>query len=286
MMPQKSLTVLSTLLGRIPEERRATYLGLLPQDLTSKLQINKNPKEKKQDLSIKELLGKIDESWYLETLSSFSKKDLLFFLSLFPEKIRKKQAERLAIEGPFFSFSKEMELYFANLLFKELFKAEIPLPLSYLQDSPLLFLCSASSEKVNKLIFYLGLFDISAEIKSVLKGSILKSLEKTLFADEVNFCREISEFRHVVTFGQIGLNQWNEESDPLRQVIFERGLYRLSLALTDAQPDLLWHITHSLKKPFAEKLQKTSKATIDTHVITIILEQIQAAWKGVCTVLN
>ncbi len=286
MMRQKSLKVLSTLLGRIPQEKRSVYLNFLEKSTALELQTEKNPKEKKPDLSIKELLGIIDESWYLDTLSSYSKKDLIFFLSLFPEEIRQKQAQQFHIEGPFFSFSKEMELYFSNLLFKELFKDQIPLPLSYLSDSPLLFLAGQKSEKLHKLIFYLGLFDVSAEIKSVLKGSILKSLEKALFIDEIHFCREIAEFRHVITFGQIGLNHWNEDSDSLRQVIFERGLYRMSLALSNADPDLLWYLTRCLKKPLVEKLQKPAKLPIDTGVISVILEQTQTAWKGVCTVLN
>ena len=291
MIPQKGLqarssTVLSSLLKRMPENLRSSYIKFLPELIAIEVSLEKNHNPPLVDLSLKEILGQIDDSWYIETFSKFSKSDLLFYLSLFPEKKRASLAERFAIQPPFYLFSEKLELYALNLLFGELFPDDPPLPLSYLPDSPLAFLCTASGEKLHKLSFYLGLFDISLELKSVINGSILKHIEKTLFPDEINFCREISEFRHPLSLGQMGLTGWNEDSDLLRKVIFERGLYRLSIALSEASPDLIWYVIHLLNKESTLKLEKLPKTSIDAKAINIVLEQTLFAWKGLCTVLD
>jgi hypothetical protein len=124
------------------------------------------------------------------------------------------------------------------------------------------------------------------ELKSVLKGSILKQIQTTLFQDEVAFCREISEYRHVISLGPLGLAHWNEDSEVLRKVIFERGLYRLSIGLSNSSPDFIWYILHFIHKDIAKRLEKQPKLEIDTKIFEIALNQIEIAWKGVCTVLN
>lgn len=286
MIMQKSLTVLSGLLKRAPVEKKGLYLRFLPDSIAIQIQSDKTHKNPLSDLSLKEILGNIDDSWYLEKFRKFSKKDAAFFLSVLPASKKDSLGPKLELEKPFYSFSKSLELYTQNLLFREIFEEEPPLPLSFLPDSPLFFLCEASTKKIHKLAFYLGIFDISLELKSVLKGSIFKKLQATLFPDEVAFCREISEVRHVLSLGQIGLSQWNEDSDTLRKVIFERGLYRLSIGLTDASPDFIWMIMHSLDKTSALKLQKLPKVFVDPKSIAIIFEQTLTAWRHLCTVLS
>lgn len=286
MKVQKNITVLSSLLKRAPENVRSSYMKFLPESTVLEIQTEGVHKHPLKDISLNELLATIDESWYIETLSKFSKLDLAFYLSLFPEKKRVSLASKLSCDLPFYSLSKKLELFAANILFNELFPNELPLPLSYLPDSELSFLIQTSSEKLHKLCFYLGLFDISSELKSVINGSILKHIEKALFPDEINFCRELSEFRHILSLGQMGLSGWNEDSDALREVIFKRGLYRLSIGLSDANSDFIWYILHILNKESAHTLQKFPKASIDSKAVGIVLEQILTAWKGVCTVLS
>jgi hypothetical protein len=286
MKEQKNLTVLSSILKRAPENVGLSYLKFLPESTVLEIQSEKSHKNPVADISFKELLDKIDESWYLEVLSKYSKPDLVFYLSLFPEKKRVSLAEKLSCDLPFYSFSKELEIYHLNILFGELFSGTLPLPLSYLPDSPISFLLNSTPEKLNKLSFYLGLFDVSIELKSVINGSILKNIEKALFPDEINFCRNLSEFRQVFSLGQMGLSSWNEDSDSLREVIFNRGLYRLSIGIRDENSDFIWYIKHTLSKNSALMIEKFPKNPIDAKAIGVVLGQIQTAWTGVCTVLN
>ncbi len=286
MIIQKSLTVLSALLKRAPIGKQAHYLKFLPESVAIQMQSDMSHEKPLSDLSLKEILGNIDDSWYLEKFQKFSKKDAHFFLSVLPENKQKSLGRKLEITPPFYSFSKSLEIYGQNLLFKEVFQEEPPLPLSFLPDSPLSFLCVASVEKIHKLAFYLGLFDISLELKSVLKGSIFIQLQSTLFPDEITFCREISENRNILTLGQMGLSQWNEDSDALRKVIFERGLYRLSIGLSTASSDFIWIIMHTLNKESSLNLQKLPKTSIDPKSLSTIYEQTLTAWRHLCTVLS
>lgn len=286
MMVQKNLIALNSLLNRLAPEKKSFYLKFLPDSLQNVFSSSSLKPKALSNLSLKELFERIDESWYADKLSSFSKKELVFFLSLLGEKKSKLLSQKFGIEPPFYSFSKKFEIYALNLFFKELFPNDSPLPFSFLPPTPLYFLIDGSCEKIHKLAFYLGLFDISLELKTVLKGSILKQVQVTLFPDEIAFCKQISEFRHPFSLGTLGLANWNEDSDSLRKVLFERGLYRLSIGLTNASPDFIWYILHFLNKDVAKRLENQPKLEIDTKIFEIALNQIEIAWKGVCTVLN
>ena len=276
-----STTVLSTLLKKVPGDIRKNLDLFLTESTLLEVMSERSHDKPLTDLSLQEIIEKVDESWYIEKLKTFPKEDLIFYLSLFSEKKRASLAEKLDIAPNFYALPKEMESYCLNLLFKELFPNDLPLPLSFLPDSPLAFLSDATPEKLHKLAFYLGLFDVSMELKSVLKGTILKSIGETLFPDEIAFCNQIAEYRHTLSLGQMGLAGWNEEHDILRKVIFERGLYRLSIGLSDHAADFIWYIVHTLNKESSLKIQNLPKKTIDSQIIQIVLEQIQIAWKAV-----
>ncbi len=282
-----STAVLTTLLKRAPGDKGASLYPFLPDSTKLEVQSEREHSHPLSDQTLQHLIANLDDSWYIEKFKSMPAKDLNFYLSLFPEKKRESLSKKLGIETDFYELPNELIIHSLNILFKELFPNELPLPLSFLPDSPLSYLLGSPPQKLHKLAFYLGLFDVSMELKSVLKGSILKSIQETLFPDEIEFCRSIAEFRHVVSFGQIGLSQWNEDHDVLRKVIFERGLYRLSIGLSDSSPDFIWYVLHSMNKESGEKIQKLPKTAIDHKLMIIILEQIETAWKGVqCTVLN
>lgn len=286
MIIQKNIIVLNSLLKRLPPEKKSYYLKFT-QDALQKAFVDDSSKGKTPlDLSLKELFAKIDESWYEEKLSTFSKNDLRFYLSLLPAEKREHLAQKMGIEPSFYTFSEKFTLYSLNLFFKEFFPNELPLPFSFLPETPLYFLASGNREKIHKLAFYLGLFDISLELKTVLKGSILKQIQASLFPDEIAFCKQITEFKHPFSLGTLGLANWNEDSDSLRKVLFERGLYRLSIGLSTSSPDFIWYILHFLQKDVANRLERQPKAEIDTKIFEIALNQIEIAWKGVCTVLS
>lgn len=277
----KSLSVLSTLLKQAPDNAFSRYARFLPQSVLAEAQTIKPQTHPLSDLSLKELLEKIDPSWYMETLRACSKNDLTFYLSLFSEQTRDTLAKELALTPPFYSLPPNMKHYFLTKFLQTLFPNDLPLPFSYLPDHPLSFLLESNIEKLNKLCFYLGLYDIAPELKTVLKGSILKAFETTLSSDEANFCRTISALRTPFSLGPVGLNQWNEDKSLLRKIIFERGLYRIGIGLNGACSDFVWYITHLLPKETAALLHKFLKTTVDPSTLTLISQQILTAWKGI-----
>ena len=251
----KNIEVLSTLLKKDPEGDK--LLRFLPDSVAREVKTDQGHFHPLKDISLRALFDKIDKSWYEERLTPFHR---ALFEETFPDPMRD---------------------HFLNLFFQELFEESLPLPLSFLPDHPLSYLAHASLEQLNKLCFYLGLFDL--EVKNVLKGSVLVSLEKALEEDEVAFCRTMHA---AFSLGPIGLNQWNEERESLRKVVFERGIYRLSLGICDAHPDLTWYVWHTFPKEISILLQKFPKPSMDSRTWGMILQQITMAWKNVCTVLS
>jgi hypothetical protein len=285
-MFDKSLQVLGSLLKNAPEKQRSSLLKFLPESEVLKIQKKDFSMPTGKPLSLEMIFDKIDDSWYIEKLKTLQKQDSTFLLSAFPKTKREELCLKLNLENTFYHFDPKLKTHLLSQFFKECFEEEIPIPTTFLKDSPLSFLVDASSKKIHKLCFYLGLNDLVIELKTVIKGSILTELEKALFPDELNFARDLIDQKTSYSFGNMGLSNWNEDIDVLRKVIFERGLFRLSIALKDSNDDFLWYIYHTLSKNLKTLFEKNLKNSVDERVYNIILEQTLTAWKGVCTVLN
>ena len=81
-----STTVLSTLLKKVPGDIRKNLDLFLTESTLLEVMSERSHDKPLTDLSLQEIIEKVDESWYIEKLKTFPKEDLIFYLSLFSEK--------------------------------------------------------------------------------------------------------------------------------------------------------------------------------------------------------
>jgi hypothetical protein len=285
-MFDKSIHVLGSLLKATPDKERNSLLKFLSESDAIEIQKKDFSIPKEKPLSIEMIFDKIDESWYFDYLKGLKNEDAKLLISAFPIKKKELLRSKLSINSDLYNLDPNLKTHLLSNFFKEVFENNIPLPTNFLKDSELSFLIDAGSKKVHKLCLYLGLFDLCLELKNVIDASILKKLQIALFPDEVEFLRSLIDYRNIHSFGLMGLQNWNLDVDSLRQTIFERGLFRLGIALKDSHEDFLWYVYHSLSKNLKSNLEKITKNPADERILNIMLEQTLMAWKGVCTALN
>ncbi len=218
-----------------------------------------------KDFSIQELFDHIHPSWYSSYLESLPEKDR----SLFTSALETESHYRL---------SQPLSVFLLNHLFQKTF-SEVPLPLSFMGEDPLAVLGRAPLGKLKKLIRLLSLYDLLPEIKKVLQASLLKKIEEMLSQEECAYLQRIQGGRNPPLFGPMGLSNWDGNISKLEEVLFERGMKRLSIALSNSSPDLLWYIEHTLDRSEAKKFLSYLSSRADPRTVTLLSEQILTAWK-------
>ena len=275
MKIDKSWVAFKKKTNALPIEIRESLLNLLSIEGYQAYQEQPSPSvDPLSDLTIEEMINKIDFSWFEQRLKEFSEKDQNFFLSAMPNQRPPKGYE----------LDEKLKNFALSTLFNETFDLEDrPLPLSFLPEDPLNPLTTASGNDLIKLCQFLGLFDVARELKQVIKAKALKKIEEAFTKDEISFIHQIKDFKKQVQFIEIGLKGFNDEIELLKEVVFGRGLNRLAKALSRSAPSLIWYITHFLPKKDAIGFRKLMVEVKNETTFNDLVEQVIYTWDHICT---
>lgn len=261
--------ILASRLSKVAPPKRETLMAFLPEPLPTDPGLSSH---EERSFSLEELFKKIDESWYMPYLKGLNEKDRAFFLSsLKEEKYR---------------FNPKQKQFVLNLLGKEVFKDDLPIPIYYVRNDPLLPIAKADRESLYRFIFYLGLFDVSLEIKKIIRSSIFLQLEESLTKEEIEFLKGIDQIEPKMHFQEMGLSNWNGEKESFRKIVFERGLNRLAKAFSQSEPGLVWYLVHTLSRTDAEKLRSFLVTTKKSPLLQALARQVLETWEKLCTAFH
>jgi hypothetical protein len=102
--------------------------------------------------------------------------------------------------------------------------------------------------------------------------SILSKLQK-------DYLYELKKTIEPIAFKSIGLNHWNGDESLLKKILHQRGLNRLSKALSQSHHSLLWHLSHKLDMGRASIVKALFKDLKNKKAHTILVSQV-------CELLN
>ncbi len=244
----------------------SSYAELLPSQLQQVLLQYKIPTDpvKEEILSLNHYLYVVDSSWILPLLKYYSHDEQILLLSAFDNKNQQEiLAKNLSIDlENLVSLSEEIKKTLLSVLLHKVFDTKLlPLPYSYLSDDPLNSLLTLKSEgKFKKLIFFLGLYDLSFDLKKILSASIIKALDQSLSIEEKKFLREIKKNKMLVHFSDLGLIHWDMRKESLHSILLKRGINRLAKALSESSPQLIWYIHHFLDQSYSELFEQLNKS--------------------------
>lgn len=256
------------------EEERSALVSLLPLKEQEQMQGIPSATLPKKHLQMIDSLHWVHFSWLAPFLRTFGKQDLSLFLAA----LSKEQSTGLKDLLGFFeslpvstAFLKE---FVRRTLFHQLNKERELIPPPYLQASVLQPLLQLEHRQLMTLLQYLGLYDLSFEMRQIISTAEIKKILTVLHEEEALFIREISNQGNSLVFKRLFLHGWNGKRTSFVSLLQGRGLQRLALALHGQEESFIWSFSHILEMSIAMQLFNLRKDPGDERVSRTLIEQI------------
>ncbi len=236
-----------------------------------------------QDLTLgfnlaQEVLEEIHESWLLPFLRHFSEKEACLFLSSLPLPMAHTLKNTLKCSRPLVPLTEILQIFFRQKMAQYLLSSHPDLlPIKALPSSSLLILSTLNTQELRLLIEFLGLHDLSVEIKQIIDNTKLKKIHMVLSKEKQFFLKGLTHKKEHVIFRRMELSRWNGEMDRLLSLLFQRGMNRLAKALYPEHADLVWHLAHRLDTQEAQLLYSLHKPLEHPNAYTFLSKQILEA---------
>jgi hypothetical protein len=240
--------VLKALLSNVAPEKRARLQKFLSADTQKRLDqipsFHIEYQESEKGISLEQ----IHWSWLIPTLKTYSAKDQKLFLSALSPHVSENLSEELHL-----SSTPKEELrhigasFLRQILLSHLIghKSKI-VPPDYLPDSPLKPLLKLTKKKLTRLIDFLSLYDLAAEIRQIVETKILKKIYSLLSEEEKKFLKIAMTHKEPYPVPRLKLEKWDGSEESLHLLLHKRGLARLGAALSLQIQDLAWYVCHQL----------------------------------------
>ncbi len=247
-MRKASEIVLKAFLSRCPPERKGALENLLPSEERHRLDRIPTPPEPLPDgFNSDNLLEKVHWSWYLPTLKTYPQEEQKLFLSSLDHHATKNLARALVLSPTAEPVSDVARAFLRHHLISSLREPNNPLlPIDYLPTTPLKPLLALSKREFIRVIDFLALHDLAAELRQIVETKILKKIYSFLSEEERKFLKAVSTQQDPLVPTRIGLDRWDGSEEGLRALLHRRGLARLGVALSGQDPDFVWYICHQL----------------------------------------
>lgn len=279
-MITKSRVALKILLQHYHRDKIDQLLSFLPGEEQQKLQALPCPEAKPQDLFLSgpSLIQGVHYSWLAEKLEQC------------PESLRSKylstlsspQAELVAklLNTPFAPEKQPpfIAAYLAHEFSLQL-RTEPILPQALLPPRPLNKLLKLEKQNLVKLIGFLGLHDVAAELKTILERTIKEKIYRLLAPTQLSYLESCLRQQNVATGISLGLRTWDGDPHQFERLLQTCGLSRLGKALANENRSLLWHICHHLDSGRGKLLIKHAKERIEPSVSFKFAAQIEQLMK-------
>lgn len=259
-----------------PQEQQRLFEFLPPkqhQQLPALRFANKNWEN--SEVHIENALDSVHPSWILPLLHpSLTMQEVGFILaSLAPEQTNALRSQLHYIR-PLPSLTSLGRSYLRNDLLQKIPAAEDIVPLKALPESALNVLATFSFADLLKLIFSLGLKDLSQYLKLVIDKNKRKNIESAFSHEEQQKLEQLSMKKDPLAGGKEIFDTWTGEPEKLRRLVEQRGINRLAKALFGEHPALLWYIMHILDVARANFLHKLCTASPSKATHDFLKEQI------------
>lgn len=280
MTCQKYLA-LSQKLSSIDDEKRGRLISYLPEKsreaLTSE-DLNKQLIPIR--ISIQKLVKRVDVSHFIDFFQNVDQNTTQFYIAAFPKY------KQVLLTGPNciyreFSTEKFSEAVLLTL-FQQCFKG-FPPP-AILPFHPMVEILSDQGVELKKLIEFLGLLDVAAEVKTIICAKTLKSLQKAFTKEQVDFINSISKHHKPEMLKKMNLSGYDGNSEELYSLIEQRGIYRFVRSISSVPISYLFLFTYFLPKKLSDKVNRARKQSSNDRSSYNLWEQdCLTTWRFLCT---
>lgn len=225
---------------------------------------------------VRHLLKWTHSSWFAPLLRAMPEHEIPLFLSAFPEDKKQELCDLLLCQKPTTELSPLAKNFLQKKIIQSLLVKKPDLfPIEALPASDLLGLLDLSSKGLHLLVKFLGLFDLSSEMRLIIDKVRTKKIESALSKEELFFLSSLITKQYPSLFKPIGLQSWNGTEQELITLLHKRGMNRLSKALFPENKDFILYIT--LRMSCEEEALFTSlhKKLEPVKMTSVLVKQIE-----------
>lgn len=246
----QQLLTLNDKLSKLDPDKKSFLLAYLSDEMLNKLNDPSFPESViSVDMTIDKIIQRTDISHFKEALKMLSEGEKNLTLAAFPEikQVLLTDEERKPL-------SLKSKKFADHILKGFLKKALSPFPPpKFLPYHITIELLSDSGIKLSELIHYLGLLDVSLEIKKIISQKKLKQLQSLFDLKEIEFMnKEASNDRPPLSL--MGLVSFDGDKEKLTRLINNRGLYRFVQGIKRAPAQYRFFFTYFLPKHLSDKM--------------------------------
>ncbi len=267
--------VCKALLGRLPPEMEQRLIGLFSPKQAETLLKMPPPAPLGKEALQWDLLSHLHYSWLAPYLRTLAPGDIRLFFAALSSTQAKGLEKALGLPNDLPKLTKVARRSIRALLLQQVIHEEERVPLPFLPESPLNQLLTLTPSTLKKLIHYLGLHDLSFEMRQIIATKTLKQIFATLPEKQGEYLKTLLLHREPLIYERLFLEKWDGSKAQLQGLIEERGLHRLAHALYFCHPDLSWYFTHRIDMHLATKLLKYDDRPTHSRAQEILFNQIQ-----------
>lgn len=228
-----------------------------------------------------DLLDTVHFSWLAPYLRTLSQSEISFFLAA----VSKTQAEGLKASLGFANEVAELtqmaKTALRKILREQLIQNQNFVPLAFLPEGKYNVLLDLTNSQLSHLIRYLGLHDLSFEMRQIIATKELKKIFSALSKKEGELLSSLMLHQEPLIFERLFLKPWDGSRDHLNKLLEERGVCRLGHALFEESESFLWYLAHRLDMHMAARLLKYRKKPLHARGGQILQTQVTKTLKEV-----
>lgn len=260
------------------EKDKAKLLNCLDSDTLELLDSlpEPDPSQKLGLIPIKSLIADIHYTWFLPFFDKLKDQDKYLFISCLEEKMQNSLMKHYDLTRSLKKLSSFGEKFLLSTLYHQVLKDEKTfLSKEYLPHDPMNCLLKLSREDLLNLVDYLSLHDLSIEMKTIISSSHRKTINDFLKPYQRDYLQKLSQKIEPVSFKPMGLCHWDGNVTDFKKILHQRGLNRLSKALSNSHRSLFLHILHKLDIGRASIVKNLLKEVKNHKAQKVLVEQVR-----------
>lgn len=199
------------------------------------------------EITMESRIKAIHYSWLITFLEPFDKKDKMKILLALESKQAEKLQNHFKLSPLVGNLSFHTKQFLQRLIYQWLTSEQKEfISLEFLPAHPLNPLLTLSKNGIQHLVDFLGLHDLSLEMRKIVKSSLIKKIQKALSTLQRDYLKELLQVKEPISFARLNLDGWDGQEEKLKKILHHRGFNRLGKALFGCHPALMWHLTHRL----------------------------------------
>ncbi len=257
-MQPKSAVMMRVLINRFYQGSPKTFLNCLPaEEAEAVLSIDLGVNDLTPALmSPQSKISNIHYTWFYSSIQKLPKEMQPIVAGAFPPPICISLCQGLNLPPLAAPLSEPVKAFLINEAYKYIKGSSKVLPKQFLPHTAMAPLGELNKQELVELVDFLGLHDLSEELRYIVDQKTLKNVYACLNPKEHQYLKVCMHQKEKIAMPTLGLDRWGGNGEKLKAVLQNRGIIRLGRALSGENPDFVWHIVHMLDAGRGQALLK------------------------------